>query len=85
MATSSYRQLPIIVLQLIVIVCVIRMDCQLIVHLFTYIHYHAVVVSGAPTAESILAVASVLTVAEQERLIGLLTAQVEGALSLSQG
>jgi phosphatidate cytidylyltransferase len=53
-----------------------RMDCQLIVHLFTYIHYHTFVASRVPTLQSLLAAASFLPAADQMRLLHLLGEQV---------
>lgn len=61
------------------------MDCQLVIHLFTYIHYQTFVASRVPTVEKLLVAASFLPLEQQLRLYSLLGDQVQQALSSLQG
>lgn len=54
-----------------------RMDCQLIIHLFTYIHHHTFVVSRVPTLEKLLVASSFLSLDDQQRLYHMLGEQLE--------
>jgi hypothetical protein len=64
-----------------------RMDCQLIIHLFTYIHYHTFVAPKVPCmdGDSLLAAASLLSLEDQTRLLRLLGQQVELARAAVAG
>ena len=58
-----------------------RMDCQLIIHLFTYIHYHTFVASKIPTVENLLVAASFLSLPDQQHLLQMLGEQIQEAVS----
>ena len=53
-----------------------RMDCQLIMLLFTYIHFNTFVKSQMATVSRLLASASLLGVTEQQELYKLLGRQI---------